>query len=105
MKDRPEGYSNLNINGNWLTWEEAALDWSERHSASEQLVTILFDLDRCEHGRHEGDNCNGCGGPSQGNPLVAARQLGFDISGRPILLPKRSENPRDPEAWRTKGGK
>lgn len=29
---------------------------------------ILNDLDRCEHGRHEGDYCASCGGPSKGNP-------------------------------------
>lgn len=84
-----------------------------------RLAAIVADLDRCEHGRHEGDNCYECGGPSKGNPLLAgasnvlrfgddgeasssfqtvARQVGFDISGRPIVVPARDEM-HDPEAW------
>lgn len=34
------------------------------------MATIVSDLDRCEHGRHEGDVCSSCGGPSKGNPCV-----------------------------------
>lgn len=30
---------------------------------------LVADLDRCEHGRHEGDVCSGCGGPSHGGVL------------------------------------
>lgn len=31
---------------------------------------LAADLDRCEHGRHEGDVCANCGPPgSKGNPL------------------------------------
>jgi len=62
---------------------------------------ILSDLDRCEHGRHEGDECYGCGGPSKGNPVVREwntehgtdRIVGYGIAGdnRPIRLPRRGE--------------
>lgn len=38
-------------------------------------ASILSDLDRCEHGRHVQDACNGCmnehGGHNAGNPAVA----------------------------------
>jgi hypothetical protein len=56
------------------------------------LAGILTDLDRCEHGRHEGDDCNQCGGPSTGNPIPEDdRIIGYDISGRSIVVPKRGE--------------
>lgn len=86
-----------------------------------KLAAILSDLDRCEHGRHEGDDCNGCGGPSTGNPLtpwvdghyytpsadgttkghvreVTARQIGYTMSGRPIVVPSGHAT-TDPGAW------
>lgn len=58
-----------------------------------RLAGMLQDLDRCEHGRHEGDNCNGCdGGVSTGNPVPESdRIIGFDISGRAIWVPRRGE--------------
>jgi hypothetical protein len=80
-----------------------------------RLASILYDLDRCEHGRHEGDVCSGCRGRSLGNPFLQVirhgsgrppfaqlhaeeRQIGFDISGSPIFVPARADAHR-PEAW------
>lgn len=41
---------------------------------------ILGDLDRCEHGRHEGDDCSSCGGPSKGNPkFPAGEAIGYTL--------------------------
>jgi hypothetical protein len=62
--------------------------------------TLLMDLDRCRHGRHEGDACNDCPGEiSAGNPfLPAGGQIGFDISGRRIIVPPRGSK-HDPAAW------
>ncbi len=75
--------------------------------------SLMLDLDRCEHGRHEGDVCFGCGGPSLGNPLmgsqdgraayeVVPRQIGFTISGTPIVVPERGEM-HLPDAWLDSG--
>lgn len=92
--------SNLSVGGKKLTWREAAEHYRERAARAEQFRSILFDLDRCLHGRHEGDVCSGCNGPSVGNPLVdASRLLGFDLSGRDIVLPAAADM-GDPDAWR-----
>lgn len=79
---------------------------------------LVLDLDRCEHGRHEGDVCGSCGGPSKGNPLwafndgeydgdglgtwdrlldrfgvrgdcIPDRLIGFGLDGVPICIPER----------------
>lgn len=79
---------------------------------SDEWRRLVLDLDRCEHGRHEGDPCSGesgCNGPSKGNPLIAAesylaeqrledrfgfgkvppRLIGFGLDGVPICIPER----------------
>lgn len=64
------------------------------------LVKILTDLDRCQHGRHHGDECNGCGGPSKGNPhLRTGAAIGYGLRGDPIVMPDRDDK-HDPKAWR-----
>lgn len=62
--------------------------------------TLLQDLDRCEHGRHEGDACNDCpDGRSVGNPqLPTGSHIGYDISRRRIVVPPRDRK-HDPAAW------
>lgn len=72
---------------------------------------LLMDLDRCEHGRHEGDPCaGGCpGGYSLGNPYMGDgadddRQIGFDLVGNPIRIPRMragGADLRDADQWRT----
>ncbi|MEU6376773.1 hypothetical protein [Streptomyces sp. NPDC046909] len=65
-----------------------------------QLVGVLADLDRCQHGRHEGDPCGSCGGLSAGNPYVGpGRVIGHNVYGNPIVLPTRNSK-TDPAAWR-----
>lgn len=68
-----------------------------------RLAAVLADLDRCEHGRHEGDVCSGCGGPSKGNPIMGGvgvdRQIGYDISGNPICVPD-GRRTYEPDAWK-----
>lgn len=90
----------------------------ERARRAEGLAAVLADLNRCEHGRHEGDVCSGCGGPSRGNPIpelaaaaarrladnprvpaVALRQIGYDIRAEPITIPERTEA-HEPDPWR-----
>ncbi|MFI1723891.1 hypothetical protein [Streptomyces sp. NPDC020489] len=66
-----------------------------------RLVGILADLDRCQHGRHEGDPCGSCGGLSTGNPYLGpGRVIGHGVYGNPIVLPTRDRK-TDPAAWRT----
>lgn len=76
------------------TPEQARERWALR------LVGILADLDRCPHGRHEGDACGSCGGLSTGNPhLGPGRTLGYGVYGTSIVLPARDDK-TNPAAWR-----
>jgi hypothetical protein len=69
-----------------------------------ELVRILTDLDRCMHGRHEGDECGSCGGPSKGNPhLRTGTVIGYGLRADPIVMPDR-DHKHDPKAWRTQAG-
>lgn len=63
-------------------------------------LAILVDLDRCLHGRHEGDACGGCPqGVSVGNAIApAGTVLGHGLRG-PIVMPTRADK-HDPAAWR-----
>jgi hypothetical protein len=72
------------------------------HTDSE-LVRVLGDLDRCEHGRHSVDHCYGCpDGQSAGNPfLPVGQQIGYGLHGGTIVVPA-PEDRRRPEAWRVK---
>lgn len=65
-----------------------------------KFSAILSDLDRCRHGRHEGDGCFSCpDGISAGNPITHSDQpLGWDISAREIRYPGRDRK-HDPDAW------
>jgi hypothetical protein len=76
----------------------------------EELRRVLADLDRCPHGRHEGDACagfrpgepmSGCeGGWSRGNPLMpTGMRVGTSVYGDPIWMPPREQR-HDPAAWR-----
>ncbi|MEU3283360.1 hypothetical protein [Streptomyces antibioticus] len=67
------------------------------------LVKILTDLDRCQHGRHQGDPCgpaDDCTGTSAGNPhLRPGTVIGYGLYGDPIVMPDRDRK-HDPAAWR-----
>ena len=83
---------------------EHALDRTEQALVIEarepQLAAILLDLDRCQHGRHEGETCGDCGGPSAGNPhMRTGTVVGYQVHGRQIVMPDR-ERKHDPAAWR-----
>lgn len=66
-----------------------------------RLARILTDLDRCAHGRHQGDPCVGCPeGVSPGNPhLVPGDVIGYDIAGDPYIVPLQRPL-ADPAGWR-----
>lgn len=64
-----------------------------------RLGRMLLDLHRCEHGRHEGDHCLSCGGPSEGNPhLKPGEMIGYTIHGEAIVVPQHDERD-DPKNW------
>ncbi|MEU6012065.1 hypothetical protein [Streptomyces sp. NPDC047453] len=63
-------------------------------------AALIADLDRCGHGRHEGDDCGSCGGRSRGNPNLRPGQvIGYGLRGDHIVMPYR-EHKHDPAAWR-----
>lgn len=67
------------------------------------LLTVLADLDRCQHGRHHGDPCgpaDACNGTSAGNPhLRPGSVIGYGLRGDHIVMPDR-DHKQDPAAWR-----
>jgi hypothetical protein len=65
-------------------------------------AALVADLDRCQHGRHQGDDCADCGGRSIGNARFEPGQpIGYDRHGRDIVVPNRADK-HDPAAWRTR---
>lgn len=66
-----------------------------------QLAAVLADLDRCQHGRHEGDDCGDtCGYQSKGNPHIrTGAVIGYGLRGDQIVMPARDDK-HDPKAWR-----
>lgn len=70
---------------------------------TQDLVKILTDLDRCQHGRHHGDPCGpagDCDGTSAGNPhLRPGQAIGYGLRGDHIVMPDR-DHKHDPAAWR-----
>jgi hypothetical protein len=101
-------YSGTSVSGGgqpWrrLTWKELFLETQEKLVAVGRWQTICADLDRCEHGRHEGDVCDGCGGPSKGNPFLGEnRAIGFGLDGVPIWVPPRGPK-NDATTWYRRG--
>lgn len=74
---------------------------AERHLEQAQgLARILLDLDRCIHGRHQGDACFYCPeGQSQGNPhLITGQVIGYSLYGQRYMMPTRGHL-NEPEAW------
>jgi hypothetical protein len=49
----------------------ARVEAQQANARAEKAMKVLSDLDRCNHGRHEGDACGGCGDRSLGNPKMA----------------------------------
>ncbi|MFE2710564.1 hypothetical protein ACFXKI_00885 [Streptomyces mirabilis] len=78
--------------------DDAAIEGSRRRDAG--LLAVLADLDRCMHGRHQGDDCGSCGGPSKGNHhLRPGAVIGYGLRGDRIVMPDRDYK-HDPAAWR-----
>ena len=63
-------------------------------------AALAADLDRCQHGRHQGDSCGDCGIDSHGNPhLTPGQVIGYGRYGDRIVMPDR-DSKHDPAAWR-----
>lgn len=93
-------YSSSTVNGVRLTWKELAEYCQAELVKAQKFQGILFDLDRNEHGRHEGD-ADGYdpSGISQGNPhLPSGSVIGYNISGRAYVRPHWVDV-LNPEAW------
>jgi len=72
------------------------------HDETKALAQVLLDLDRCMHGRHQGDECGSCNGPSKGNPnMPPGRVIGYGLYADPIVVPERADR-HDAKAWRRK---
>ncbi|MYU24502.1 hypothetical protein [Streptomyces sp. SID8352] len=73
------------------------------HDGTCPWIGILIDLDRCQHGRHQGDACGpdgACTGASAGNPhLRPGAVIGYSLRRDPIVMPDR-DHKHDPAAWR-----
>jgi len=84
-----------------LSWREVAERARAEALRANAYLSVLSDLSRCEHGRHLGDICSSCGGPSIGNAILPAGMvIGHDISGRPITVPATAQFASADE-WRT----
>lgn len=74
----------------------------EHTDANCPWIGILADLDRCQHGRHQGDACgpaDDCTGTSAGNPrLRPGTVIGYTLRRGPIVMPDR-DHKHDPAAW------
>lgn len=88
-------------------WEETHVEMAQGRAA----LKILVDLDRCPHGRHEGDTCSGWYGPglykggckgglSLGNPNIgtAGATLGYSLYAEQYVMPAVGER-HLPEKW------
>jgi hypothetical protein len=79
------------------------LPHTDEERVADRLAGVLVDLDRCQHGRHQGDDCGSCGGRSRGNPHMPPGQvIGYGLRGDQIVMPTR-ETKHDPDAWRVRG--
>lgn len=74
---------------------------NDRQQRNQDALKLLSELDRCEHGRHEGDSCFDCPDRySTGNPrLPAGARIGTAHGGDPIYMPKRGVR-HLPDRWR-----
>ena len=89
---------------NWGTrlMGDWGMDEHERRrlETAQALARILTDLDRCMHGRHQGDACFDCpNGESVGNHILpTGAVVGYGLYGLRYVMPERGRL-NDPEAW------
>lgn len=83
---------------------------NEHYQKLVAAYTVLSDLNRCEHGRHQGDSCNSCNGESEYGPvslgnrfLADGQRIGTQLAGAaPIVAPVKGGghfDSTDPKYW------
>ena len=74
---------------------------ADTNSRQIAALALLQDMDRCPHGRHQGERCLGCpGGRSPGNEVIPAdRMIGHTVHGYPIRVPEDPMHLRYPQHW------
>jgi hypothetical protein len=86
-----------------LRTEQANVPTLDYRTPEGAFVALVADLDRCQHGRHQGDACgpaDACTGTSAGNPhLRPGAVIGYGLRGGRIVMPDR-DHKHDPAAWR-----
>lgn len=85
-------WSDTSVGDERLTWRELCDHLRGRLHKVEAIASIVSDLDRCPHGRHEQDDCSYCRSEgherNQGNPyLRPGTRIGTDLGGHPIVHP------------------
>lgn len=78
-------------------------DWSSHAMQMGRLAawkSIVHNLNRCEHGRHQGDACFDCPeGISHGNPILpVGTVIGYNHGGDEMVIPER-DHWDDIDAW------
>jgi hypothetical protein len=81
-----------------VTWRQLAEERERELRTSQRWARLCSDLDRCEHGRHEGDNCSQCGGRSVGNRLIGHAPIGHTMDRHHIFVPARDRKD-DASEW------
>jgi hypothetical protein len=91
--------SNVTIGDHRLTWQELADRQQGEIRRLSAFATMISDLDRNEHGRHEGDVDGWT--PSEGNPHIRPGEpFGYTIHGaRAYVMPVDRALRGQPEAW------
>ena len=80
--------------------EQQSAPTLDSRSSDGPWAALVADLDRCMHGRHQGDDCGSCNGPSKGNHILRpGAVIGYGLYGEAIVMPNR-DHKHDPTAWR-----
>lgn len=101
-----------------MTWREVAEQATRRADLARaeaeryaRFYSLVSDLDRCPHGRHEQDHCSGCeprpadeiprGHPwNTGNPyLEPGQRIGTSLHATHAIVVPAHDRQTDPEAW------
>lgn len=103
--DSSDMWSDITRNGHRMTWREVAEERAKELRDATRFRALVFDLDRCEHGRHSGDPCFACTGrgtgPSNGNQFAPpGARIGTTIDGDPITVPDGRFDRHDVTKWK-----
>jgi len=78
----------------------AELKIEEQRRELDSWHGLVYNLDRCVHGRHQIDPCFTCGAQNQGNPhLHTGKVIGYTVHGNEIAVPPEEER-MNPRAWK-----